>query len=256
MYPQLELRGEAEVQTAMAMFSRTGRQAWAWAANRTAEEVLVAQRKRIMANFMVRVPNFTLPPMTLPAAWRATEQRPWVVIALGDQQAVNKSDIGSRRVQILSKFGAAQRKVAKDPVHWPVAIPTPALAPQRAMRIPQKMLPRNLIGVFNQDGAFQGLGRGKRHTQLKVKGRKEKAVVVGTQQVYFQLGRPGTHGWGLYERFGAGAGDIRMLWAFRTSVPIPKLLDFERDAQKIVDARMLPNFNGAMDRMVALGAPK
>jgi hypothetical protein len=252
MIPQITINGDKELELALVGLSKTSREAWAAAANRTAEEVLVEQRKKITQNFMVRVPNFTLPPAILPKAWRATEKRPWTLVALGDRQAVNKSDIGSRRAHLLSKFGASQRKVAKDPAKLPIAIPTPALAPSRAMRIPQKMLPRNLVGSFSAyDGAFQGLTRTAR-TKNTFRKNKGGTTDVTRKQVgrYFVIGHPGSKGWGLYERRSKGQGGARMLWKFATSVPIPKLLDFEPDARRIIAQRFMPNFDGAMAKAV------
>jgi hypothetical protein len=252
---QFQVRGQESVLEMLAQkLSPTVRIAAASGMNRTAEEVLGHQSNRIQREFMVRVPRFILPPMKLPGVWKATPAKLHVLIALGDQQlGVNaQEDIGRRRVQILSKFGAAQQKVARDERNYPIAIPTPSLAPYKAMRIPQRMYPRQLVGRFSsEDGKFIGLSNTARHT-LRRRKRKGETVTVSRQVGrYFVLGSPTSgRGWGLYERTRSGAGGVRMLWAFRRSVPIPKLLDFEVDASRIINERSARDFANAFDQAV------
>lgn len=253
---QYRVVGEQNLlETIAQKLSPTVRLAAASGMNRTAEEVLGHQSNRIQREMMVRVPNFILPPARLPRVWRATPDKLHVLIALGDQRSFasnSQYDIGARRARMLSKFGASQEKVAKDPINYPVAIPTPSLAPFKAMRIPKRMYPRNLVGRFNKDGGFTGMGRTARERSVKRR-RKGKTVQVMKQLGrYFVLGSPTSpRGWGLYERFASGPGGIRMLWKFRRSVPIPKLLDFERDAERIINERSARDFAAAFENAVA-----
>lgn len=252
---QFTVRGQEGLLEMLAQkLSPTVRIAAASGMNRTAEEVLGHQSNRIQREFTVRVPSFVLPPARLPRAWRATPEKLHVLIALGDQRLGDRSqyDIGGRRARMLSKFGVAQEKVAKDPKNYPVAIPTPSLAPFKAMRIPKRLYPRQLVGRFNQDGAFTGLARKARTVKRKRKRKGETVIVERQVGRYFVIGNPGwAKGWGLYERTGNGRGDIRMIWKFRKSVPIPKLLDFENDARRIIGERAMPDFAAAFDNAVA-----
>jgi hypothetical protein len=253
---QYTVRGEEGVMEMLAQkLSPTVRIAAASGMNRTAEEVLGHQSNRIQREMTVRVPGFVLPPTKLPGVWKATPDKLHVLIALGDQRSFSNrshADIGGRRARMLSKFGAAQQKVAKDPKDWPIAIPTPSLNGDGTMRIPKRMYPRNLVGKFNGDGGFTGLGRKAR--MVNRKGKRKGQTVIRQRQVgrYFVIGNVNwAKGWGLYQRTGEKRDDIVMIWKFKKSVPIPKLLDFEADASRIINERAARDFANAFEQAVA-----
>lgn len=240
---------DGELQTTIGVMSQTWRRAAAVAINRTLEEVLAGQRQKIQQRFIVRRPSFTLPPQTLPASWRATEQKLWAVVSLGDDTSRgNSSSIGTRRGLILGKFGAAQQMFA---LRQPIAIPTRALRPNIRDLVPQKKYPRYLVGQFDTKGNYLGLARTARST-VKLKRRKGSANVDVYRRAvgrYFVLGKPGDEIHGLYER--TGPKTLRELWVFREAIPIPHRLDFQADAEAVIATRFRPNFDGAFERSLA-----
>lgn len=202
--------------------------------NRTGEEGLAAARQRVLTAFTVRRPQFILPPLRLPREWQATKKNPTVRIAIGDG---GSKKLGERRRAILEKFEAGGIKTGRPDL--PIAIPTTALRPTPETDIPQKLYPKYLVGQFGGQGQFLGLGNKARIRKGRRAGRGKQ---VGR---YFVLGGPGDRNWGLYER--TAANHIQMLWAFRTQVRIPARLEWVTSASSVIDKRLKPNMEGAIE---------
>lgn len=226
-------------------FGKQGRYAQAVAINRTVEEAMAEGRAMILRTMTVRAPRFILPPIQLPRTARADAKRDrlYAAIQLGYDDGGRQS-IGARRSFMLSKFETGGRKVMRDS-NYPVAIPTKELRSSASVLVPRKLYPRNILGSFDQFGQLAGLGRQAR-TKL---GRKRKDGTRSTKQVgrYFMLGGPTSKFWGAYERTGPKSTDVKRLWTFKTSVPVPKRLDYYATAQRIVNDRFWPNLEGALE---------
>lgn len=217
------------------------------ALNQTAEDVLVEQRQHIRESFMVRAPKFVLPPQRLPREWKATQTQLNAFIGLGPEF----DPIAKKRRSILEPFEVGAPKRMQK---YPVAIPTQYIRPSWGALVPRKLYPRNLIGIFNSDGALTGLG-----TKARVKTRKYKTkagVKTSSKQVgrYFTLGGANDKFWGLYERVGKGA--LRRLWTFRTGVPRPKRLEFVPTAVRVIAERWPINAQGIADKFREIAAAR
>lgn len=233
----------SEVLSFMERLSGFAPRAQEVAINRTVEEILAGARKLAKDNLTVRAANFILPPVQLPRHWRADarKNRLEAMAAWGDYDGRNS--IGARRSIILSKFDRGGTKTASA-TNNPIAIPTKALRSSPSTLIPRKMYPRNLVGTFDKEGGFTGLGRSAR---FRVSRRPRQ---VGR---YFVLGGPNQSGWGLFERTGPGDRDIRKLWTFKQSIPIPRRLPFLDMAEQIVDERFTINMMGAIELALSRG---
>lgn len=221
--------------TQLRAYVREAQDQWPFAfavgANRTAEDALVAMRQAIPFSFIVRRPEFLLPPRELPREWRATKQNLSVRIAIGDG---GPRKLGDRRRAILEKFERGGVRFATEAL--PLAIPTTALRPVATVVPPQSLYPRNLVGVFTSKGEFRNLGR-------KAGVRKRRAL--GSTGRYFVLGQSGDRYWGLYQRLDERR--IVELWAFRLRIPIPVRLGWVRTVTETIQARIHDNMTGAIE---------
>lgn len=256
---------DSQLQVVLLQLSKSGEQTASLALNRTAEDVLADQRPKIKAAFTVRNERFFMPPQSVPLAHRAKPGRLYVSVGLAFDDG--PGSLGGKKQRILDKHGAAQTVSAKDPL-FPFFMPTPSLRPSVTELVPRSKYPRNLVGRFNTDGKFTGLGRTARirPTRRRVKRRGlmatlEGAGVVGkvyktnSKQVgrYFVLGQPSKRYYGVYERTGSGKQDLRMLWWFRPTIALKKRIDFEADASRVIAARWQVNYTGAFDQLASKG---
>lgn len=217
------------------------------ALNRTAEDVLAAQRQHLRESFMVRQPNFVLPPQRLPREWQAKATQLSAFVGLGP----GFDKVATKRRNILEPFEKGEPKRMKK---YPVAIPTGYIRPTWSSSVPRKLYPRNLIGIFNSDGILTGMG-----TKARVKTRKYKTksgVKTSSKSVgrYFTLGKSGDRFWGLYER--VGKGNLRRLWTFRTTVPRPARLEFVETAFRVVAERWPVNALGVVEHFKQIAATR
>jgi len=220
------------------------------ALNRTVEEAHADIRRGIRQRFVVRVPSFILPPQQLPKIWRATKERPSAFFALGDDDG-GSGGIGARREAILTKFEAGGRKTASDP-SFPIAIPTRAIRPSPQVLVPRALYPKNLrlTPRLEASGAtVPALRRGKVRTlEGRAVGSKKRRRELGLQGIggTFTIATP-DRSIGIFQRTGRGRGNIRLIWAFRQSIPIPARLQWVETAERIAGTRLQPNFEGALE---------
>lgn len=231
--------------------------ALAIALNRTVEDGLAIARKEMQAKFIIRVPSFDLPPLTLPKVWQATKTRPSAIFALGDSDG-GRQGIGARRSRIFSKFQDGGSKFAKNP-DFPIAIPTRALRPNPQALVPRGAYPKNLRLGPRRDAGNQivpGLRKGKIRTLAgapigkRARKRQGLAGIGGTFTVNNkETGKP----IGIFQRTGLGKNDVKMIWAYKQSIHIPKRLDWVGIAQRTANARFQINFNGALAFAIRTG---
>lgn len=231
-----------EVLSFMERFSKQAPFAISLGINRLTELAMVAAGKGIKSRMIVRVPGFVLPPQQLPNKWRATKDKLFATadIAYDD----GPRSIGARRRAILSKFEDGGEKKSANP-NYPIAIPTKALRSSPHDLVARQMYPRNLVGSFSKLGAFEGLTPGKRGKKRQSAGQASYFTITSTR-----LGaKPSSYG--LYERYGPGRGQFRMLWAFRTRIPIPAILHYQDDITRTVEANYAKELSAAMDYAMA-----
>ena len=224
--------------------------ALAIALNRTVEDALAVARKEMRQRFDIRVPGFDLPPVQLPKVWQATKTRPSAIFALGDSDG-GRGGIGARRSRIFSKFQDGGFKSAKDP-SFPIAIPTKAIRPNFSDLVPRAFYPKNLRLVPRRDvsGNLLALQKGKVRTLAgkpisNLQRRKQQLEGIGGTFTISdkETGKP----IGIFQRTGPGRRDMRLIWAYRQQIHIPKRLDWTGIAQRTVATRWQPNFGGALD---------
>lgn len=248
------------VEQALYAFSTAHQQSAALALNQTAEEVLAFEVTQMPGRFHQRVPMFTTPLTQVPRGYRATPEKLEVLIALAYPDS-GKHDLGQRKEKALSKYGAEQTLVAQDPI-FPFFIPTKALRPNVMGTIASALYPRNMLGAYNSDGKLTGMNQ---INQAKLTPKGKTRTIKGVKQEggrYFILGQPGQKDYGIYERSDTGAGgstgnhhgSVRMLWAFRESESVHKLLDWEAEARRIIETNWPVNAAGALEKaMTAAG---
>ena len=107
--------------------------------------------------------------------------------------------------------------------------------------------------------------RDGRHLAIPVEARRTKAGVVSRRNrpKSFRFRRVGRSirgerrtfimpGIGIFQRVGRRKNSrIRLLYRFKTSVPIPRRLDFIQNAERVVQQMFDKNFDRAFDRAVA-----
>src|ERR1043166_2368800 len=122
----------------------------------------------------------------------------------------------------------------------PVAVST--IIQRGSPTLPARYLyPKNLglqvrRGVTGNLLAHHG---GKRGVQLKTQLQGAQRTFVLTRNMY------GVSVPGIYQRFGPGKHDFRLLWVYKDSVPIPASLRFASTARETVNAVWAQRFNEA-----------
>lgn len=261
----IDIQGRDSVTSLLTGLQRQVPFAMSVAINRTAEEVLAEGRREIRENFIVRVPRFDLPPVQLPAAWRATVARPIATVDLGDDDG-GSNGIGARRRRIFTKFEYGGTKQADDP-DFPIAIPTKAIRPNPTALVPRAMYPTNLRLAPRKDADGSALAARRKGKVRTLAGHEAKQVVAradyyaalratrgkardkiglqgigGTFTMNDSQGKP----LGVFQRIGTGHRAYRMIWAFRQRIAIPRRMDFARRGTAIINERFGVNFDGAL----------
>jgi len=248
---KVSVEGLDAVQAAFEAVPKQARYASSIAINRTLEETLEAGRREIRSVMTVRVPDFILPPTQLPAHARAKPTRLEGTASFGYADVVPGS-IGARRETILRKFEYGGSKSAGDPM-FPIAIPTKALRPSPSVLVPRAMYPVNLRLVPRRHAGNEelpGLRRGKVRTlsggTVRSKKHRKELQLEGIGGTFGVMDEGGRLRW-VFQRTGPGRRDVRLIWAFRQSIRIPRLLHFTELAGRVIDDRFLVNFSGAWE---------
>jgi hypothetical protein len=246
---EFDVQGQRALLAQLSGLSKQVPYAISVAINRTAEEVLAEGRRQIKATMIVRAPGFVLPPVQLPRNWKATATRPIATVKLGDDDGGRQS-IGARRRAILDKFEEMGRKTADDP-DFPIAIPTRSLRKTPTALVPRAMYPKSLRLAPRMDASGKTI-LAKRKGKVRgldggAVGSKKKRMEAGLQGIggTFTMSRDGKP-LGVFQRVGRGRRSIRMIWAYRGSIRIPKKLDMLRRGSEIIETRLPINFEGAL----------
>lgn len=189
------------------------------ALNRTAKDVQDAERGELLANFVVRQPQFILGSVRIPAFSKKTDSPMQVTIEIGD------------RGGFLRKFQAPGVKQALDPT-TPIAIPSTNIRPSFGDLAPRSLYPKNLRLVPRR--GVKGILPAQRHVTargvVQLKGKLRTFVLDPKEH-------RGVSTWAVWQRTGPGKHDIRMLWVYKTRIPIPKRLDFVPVGERVVRER-------------------
>lgn len=128
----------------------------------------------------------------------------------------------------LAKFEPGGVK-AGSPM-MPIAIPSTFLRPNFGYVPPLALYPKNLR-LDTRRGVTGTLARHEHVTSrgvMQLKG-KERTFVLDQTMIGVAVA-------GVYQRFGPGRHDIRLLWTYRDHIPIPARLHFEATALETVRA--------------------
>lgn len=255
---ELSIRVDArDVVSALDAFSHQAPFAQSVALNRTAEEGLAVMRHRMREQFIVRVPDFDLPPQQIPGAFRAKKDRLWTEVRLGYSDGPDS--IGGRRERIFSRFEEGGVKAGTEGrvagISSPAAIPTKEIRPSPTSLVPRALYPVNLRLRARLDASGKFLAakeRGAQRNQIIKRGALKLKQADRTFELDPSVQRGiSPRAWGVWERIGPERGDIRLIWAYRATVPIPKRLGLGDSIQALVDARYADNLWGAFE--MALG---
>jgi hypothetical protein len=173
---------------------------------------------------------------------RFTIRRPWVTQGITLRRGT-KTDLTATVAvdptrRFLNKFEQGGTKTGT--AGQPVAVST--IIQRGSPTLPARYLyPKNLglqmrRGVTGNLLAHHG---GKRGVQLKSQLQGAHRTFVLTRNMF------GVNVPGIYQRFGPGRHDFRLLWVYKDSVPIPASLRFASTARETVNAVWAQRFNEA-----------
>lgn len=174
---------------------------------------------------------------------RKTFNQRGIKIARGD--FATKENLRARvhldtRTGYLRKFEDGGVKTAPDP-NMPIAIPSENIRPNFKDVVPMGMYPKALRLVDRRD--VTGYLPAKRHTTKRgvpqIKGKRRTFVL--DPNVHF-----GIKTWGVYQRTGPGRRDIRLLWTYKSKIPIPNRLRFVETARRVALERWPKNMGSAI----------
>lgn len=210
------------------------------ALNRVAQEVNGQLQREARARMTIRDARGwrmlnDYAPLQLFAAQRARDDKPWAT-------AVNPQNAG----KILRPFETGGWKTTDRFGSVPF-LPTEHVRPTRQAVIPKSKFPSSLFPdkfgnySINKDAKTWNKGKGTRGRSFQ----KMKPFIL-------KPGRnPNT--WGIWQRFGKGRNDLRMLWAFRPIIRKPDLLDTYGTAKRVVGEQWAPMMAGAFNSIVRGG---
>jgi len=202
------------------------------ALNQTAKDVRAAEQQEIAANFVLRQADFNLRHVRIPKFSNKADDPMSVTVEIGE------------RGKYLQKFQAPGVKTALDPA-MPIAIPSTNIRPGFSDLAPRALYPKNLRLVPRK--GVTGILPAKRHVTargvLQLKG-KQRTFVLDPKEHF------GVKTWGVYQRTGPGKQDVRLLWTFKSRIPIPKRLDFLAVGERVVNERWQENFTAAFARAI------
>ena len=247
-----ELRVQVDATAVVGFLGALSRQmpfAISVALNRTGDDGNAALRAAIPQHFHVRdkrVPAFVAP-LFIPKPNRATKTNLAVLL-----------DTEGKGL-LLAPFEEGVPKVAGSP-DQPIAVPTTALRTTPTTAIARRMYPKNLGLTARKDASgllYFSLGKGslgrrlspKRVTRrgaVQVKGKLRTFILDPRYARNIRLGQ-----WGIYQRFGPGKHDIRMLWHLTEEVHRPRVLFFLETVDRTTAERWTPNMLGAFEYAVA-----
>lgn len=253
-----ELVLKAEIESAVKAIDRMMKEqvpyATSLAVNWTAKAAQDAVRARVAAQFTLRRAQFILNTVKIEKYDFATKRNPTAF----------RLKIDEKR-EYLAKFEEGGTRQSKDPT-FPIAIPSSNLRPTFAELPPRSMYPRALRLVPSRGtvGVYYLLGKnakGKRRTKRvfgtlpALQKRTKRGVLQWTGKRDTFVLDPNEHFGvktrGVYQRTGPGKKDVKLLWTYKYSIPIPPRLRFVETATAAVHRTFAANFANAYARAMA-----
>lgn len=194
------------------------------ALNRTAKVVQEALRAHLSEAFMIRR-SWVLQGITIPKFSDKHDSPMMVRIELDPSRA------------FLAKFEAGGVKRG-SPV-MPIAIPSTALRPNFGYVPPLALYPKNLR-LDTRRGITGRLGKHEHITARGVTQLKGKDRTFVLDQTMFGVAVSG-----VYQRFGPGKHDVRLLWSYKEHIPIPARLHFVATALATVQDQWPQQYEAA-----------
>jgi len=201
------------------------------AINNLAKDVIGAGDTSIGQNFVVR------------KAW--VQDAFWMSSVSDKHQDPIKATISMKKDHaLLNKFEEGGSKAARS-YDEPIAIPTAAIRPGFAGSVPLELYPKNLrlMPRRTASGTLGAKGRVMRNGMAQLQGNLRTFVIDPATM-------PGASKWGVWQRFGPGKHDIRRIWTYKKSIPIPRRLHFAETAQRTAEALWERRFEEAWTRAV------
>lgn len=202
------------------------------ALNQTAKDVQRAEQVQIASNFVLRQAAFNLRHVRIPKFSNKADRPMTVTVEIGERGAY------------LKKFQAPGTKTALDPSN-PIAIPSTNIRPSFGDSPARALYPKNLRLVPRKavTGMLPAQRHVTRHGVVQLKGKRRTFVLDPTEH-------RGVKTWGVYQRTGPGRGDVRLIWTYKSRIPIPRLLDFMGVGERVVAERWTENFAQAFARAI------
>lgn len=200
------------------------------ALNRTAKAVQDAIRAGLRERFAIRRP-WVVQGITIPKFSDKRDRPMQVTVAIDPGRA------------FLGKFEAGGTKVAHSPEE-PIAIPTTAIRPSLQALAPLSLYPKNL-GLMARRGVTGFIAARKHMTRRGVEQLQGKQRTFVLDFSMFGIRVPG-----VYQRTGPGRHDIRLIWTYKPSIPIPARLKFAETAQATVARAWPAQFQAAFQQAI------
>ena len=170
---------------------------------------------------------------------RATKDKLWARVGINEGES---GDSEKDRSYILGRHESGGTRTADNPLH-PFFLPTKALRQGAYDVAPRNMYPTSLR-IFERRTASGVLPIRSRQT------KRGGVQIIGKRRT-FVIDARATHdprSWGIYQRFGPGPHDIRMIWAYRTKITLRPRLHLYETVQATVDANIEDVFYSALER--------
>lgn len=252
---ELGVRQDQQRFTASLALNIVTQGALAFARAKVKTEFTIAPSKETFIESLIRFPK---------SAW-STKERLYTTVGIdGDEGDVG---VGSdkNRGFLLGRHEAGGIRTRTDPLR-PFFIPTDELRGGEYDLPPHSMYPVAL-GLMEGRGVVSyttivnpTTGKTRKKAVIGNKLIKSHITATGKLQIQgkrgtFLLGPMNAPGdpriWGIYQRTGPGRRDVRMIWAFRTSIDLPPRLHFYDAIDAYVQAHMQEAFEEAAARAMA-----
>jgi len=207
--------------------------------NQTALDIQQGERVNIASGrFTLRKTGWILNAVKIGKGDFATKERPIATVSMG--MAGNPE--AAKKEGLLAKFEDGGKKESNDP-NFPIAVPSENLRKSFAELVPKRFFPKSLRLVERRTAS--GVLPAKRHVTrrgvVQVKG-KLRTFVLDPKTMF------GVSSWAVFQRIGSKRGDIRLLWRYKTRVPIPAILQFEETALRVVSNQTAKNWIDAFNK--------
>jgi hypothetical protein len=216
--------------------------------NRTAVAALDRRRAALDADFTIadaKKPFFRRL-IKFPKRQWATKRK--LVATVGVHEQDGDFGVGSSKDRgfLLGRHEGGGDRTRLDPMR-PFFVPTDELR-SGVYDVPPKSMYPAALRLFESRGivryqkdAATGKRKGIRGTlAAQAKGKRDTFIVDARSS-----GNP--KAWGIYQRFGTGRRDIRMLWAFRSKIRLKKRLGFYTGVNAYVEQNFGHHFDQAID---------